>query len=574
MTHLNAIAKVLVAILVIAVTVPKTAAQPPTADTIYQGGTILTINPEQPEVEAVATREGKIVACGSEADLMKLRGETTRLIDLKGQVMLPGFVDGHGHCFQAGLHATVASLLPPPDSGIDSIAKIQGALRKWSTNPLAQKYKVILGNGYDDSQLKEQRHPTRQELDEVSTDMAIMAIHQSGHLATVNSKALEQLGYTADTPNPPGGAIRREDDGKTPNGVLEENALMLAIAKLLPPFNAEELDRIAKAGQQLYAEYGYTMAQEGRSLDFSTETWLRLAESDGMLIDVVCYPDITATDKPMGLDGKWHTAEMKNGFRIGGVKLSFDGSPQGKTAYLSKPYFVPPHGRAASYRGYPILQQEEANRKVDLCYRNGWQFLIHCNGDSASDQMLEAVRQAQKTHGKDASRRDVMVHCQTVRFDQLGQMKDLGIYPSFFGLHCFYWGDWHRDSVLGPERAERISPARTAQRMGMKFTEHHDAPVTLPSAIRILSAVVTRRTRSGDILGAAECLDVDTALRTLTIWAAEQHFEESRRGSIAVGKLADFVVLDRNPHEVDLDDLASIEVQQTIKEDKMIYEKK
>jgi predicted amidohydrolase YtcJ len=164
-----------------------------------------------------------------------------------------------------------------------------------------------------------------------------------------------------------------------------------------------------------------------------------------------------------------------------------------------------------------------------------------------------------------------MIHCQTVREDQLDAMQAMGVIPSMFGMHCFYWGDWHRDSVLGPERAERISPARSALRRGMIFSQHHDAPVAFPNAIRILASVVTRRTRSGDILGAAQCIPVDAALKSLTIWPAYHHYEETRRGSIEVDKLADFVVLDKNPLKIPIEELQRLQVVETIKEGKTIY---
>ena len=214
---------------------------------------------------------------------------------------------------------------------------------------------------------------------------------------------------------------------------------------------------------------------------------------------------------------------------------------------------------------------EDANRKVALCYEKGWQFICHCNGDAAGDMMLGGIKEARAKFGKGVDRRDVMIHCQTVREDQLDQMQEYGIIPSLFGMHCYYWGDWHRDSVLGPERAERISPARSALRRGMIFSQHHDAPVALPSGIRILSSVVTRRTRSGDILGAGQCIPVDVALKSLTLWAAYQHYEEANRGSIEVGKLADFVVLDKNPHKVPILALADLKVMETIKAGKTIY---
>jgi predicted amidohydrolase YtcJ len=480
-------------------------------------------------------------------------------------------VDGHGHCFYVGVQAASANLLPPPDHTVNDIPSLQAELKQWSEGETAKRFKTIIGFGYDDAQLKEQRHPTRHELDAVSKDLPVMIIHQSGHLCTMNTKALEIAEINADTKNPPGGVIRREDDGQTPDGVLEETAFMLAAVKVLPRLGESELDALGLAGQRLYASYGYTFAEEGRSTSTFDKTWMRLAEGKKMLIDVVSYPDLTFSDTPFGLDTPWYSKTFKNGYRIAGVKLSFDGSPQGKTAFLSQPYFIPPHGLPSNFRGYPAISAEEVNRKIALCYEKGWQFLAHCNGDAAGDMMLGGVKDAREKYGPGNDRRDVMIHCQTVREDQLDAMQAYGVIPSMFGMHCFYWGDWHRDSVLGPERAERISPARSALRRGMIFSQHHDAPVAMPNAIRILSSVVTRRTRSGDILGASQCIPVDAALKSLTVWPAYHHYEEANRGSIEVGKLADFVVLDQNPLKVQPEALAALRVLETIKEGKTIY---
>lgn len=541
------------------------------ADSIYHGGDIVTVDDERPTAEALAVKDGKIVAVGRKDDVLKHRGDSTKLIDLRGRCLLPGFVDGHGHCFGTGLQAASANLLAPPDHTVTDIPGLVAELKKYAATDKAKKYGIILGFGYDDAQLKEQRHPTRHDLDEVSKDVPVYVIHQSSHLGAGNTKALEIAGITADTPNPVGGVIRREKDGKTPNGVLEETIHYAGLMKVMPKMGETEFDGLAQAGMKLYAANGYTTAQEGRAIAPVDQCWMRLAEKKQMLIDVISYPDISLNEKPFGLDTPWYSKSMKNGYRIAGVKISLDGSPQGKTAFLSQPYFIPPHGLPASFVGYPAMPIEDANRKVALCFEKGWQFICHCNGDAASDMMLGAIKQARVKHGVGENRRDVMIHCQTVREDQLDQMQEYGVIPSLFGMHCYYWGDWHRDSVLGAERAERISPARSALRRGMIFSQHHDAPVALPSAIRILSSVVTRRTRSGDILGASQCIPVDVALKSLTIWPAYQHYEEAHRGSIEMGKLADFVILDQNPHKVPILGLADLKVLETIKEGKTIY---
>ena len=546
-------------------------AQGQVADVIYHGGDVVTIDDRMPTAEAVGVKDGRIIAVGEMDEVLKHKGDATKLVDLGGKALLPGFVDGHGHCFGTGLQAASANLLAPPDHTVTDIPGVIAELKKYAATETARKYGIILGFGYDDAQLKEQRHPNRHELDQVSKDVPVYIIHQSSHLGAGNTKALEIAGITPETENPVGGVIRREADGKTPDGVLEETIHYASLMKIMPKMGQAEFDGLAQAGMKLYAANGYTTAQEGRSIAPVDQCWMRLAESNKMLIDVISYPDISSNEKPFGLDTPWYSKTMKNGYRIAGVKISLDGSPQGKTAFLSQPYFVPPHGLPSNFTGYAAMPIEAANRKVALCYEKKWQFICHCNGDAASDMMLGGIKEARAKFGKGEDRRDVMIHCQTVREDQLDQMQEYGIIPSLFGMHCYDWGDWHRDSVLGPERAERISPARSALRRGMIFSQHHDAPVALPSGIRILSSVVTRRTRSGDILGAGQCIPVDVALKSLTLWAAYQHYEEANRGSIEVGKLADFVVLDKNPHKVPILALADLKVMETIKAGKTIY---
>jgi predicted amidohydrolase YtcJ len=239
-----------------------------------------------------------------------------------------------------------------------------------------------------------------------------------------------------------------------------------------------------------------------------------------------------------------------------------DGSPQGKTAYLSQPYYVVPEGRPADYRGYPAMN---ANQVMDLVMASagkGHQIIAHANGDAAADQLIEAVQAMQAAQpGRD--HRTVMIHAQTVREDQLDAMAELGIVPSFFSAHTFFWGDWHRDSVLGPERGARISPAASALAREIPFTLHSDAPVVPPDAMRLVSSVVTRKTRSGQVLGPEQRIDIMQALAALTRNGARQYFEERDKGTLEVGKLADLVILDRDPRRVPPDELATLPVRET-----------
>ena len=540
------------------------------ADTIYHGGEIVTIDDSNPMAEAVAVKAGKIVAVGSEADVMAWRGDDTEVVDLAGKTLLPGFIDAHGHVFNTGLQALSANLLSRPDGAVNDIAALRQTLGAWAAENRHGFASTgwIIGFGYDDSQLDEQRHPTRDDLDKVSLTMPVLAIHQSGHLAAINSKGLEMFGITADSAAPAGGVYRRYDGSMEPDGVLEEMAFFQVVFSILGTLNEDENKAMLLAGTDLYASFGYTTAQEGRATAEAVAAMAGAAADGDLIMDVVAYPDIQRaadTIKPPLL-----ARTYKQHFRIGGAKLSLDGSPQGKTAWLTEPYLVPPEGKDPDYRGYPALSDEEAAAYVDTAFANGWQILVHTNGDAAADQLIMAVRAATEKYGA-ADRRTVMIHAQTVREDQLDAMKELGIIPSFFGMHTYYWGDWHRDSVLGPERAARISPAASALKRDMVYTQHHDAPVALPNSIMILAAQVNRTTRSDQILGPDQRVSVMDALKSITINAAWQHFEESGKGSLEPGKVADFVILDKNPLEVEPMSLKDIRVIETIKEGKSIY---
>lgn len=238
--------------LMLCCTASMASAQTP-ADAIYHGGDIVTIDDKHPTAEAIAVKGGRIVAVGTMVDVAKFKGDSTKMIDLGGKCMLPGFVDGHGHCMTVGVQAASANLLPAPDHNVDDIPALQAELKMWAAKDTAKKFKFVMGFGYDDAQLKEQRHPNRHELDAVTKEWPLIIIHQSGHLATFNTKALEVAGITAESKNPPGGIIRREADGKTPNGVLEETAWMVAGLKIMPALGEAELDALGMSGMKLYA---------------------------------------------------------------------------------------------------------------------------------------------------------------------------------------------------------------------------------------------------------------------------------------------------------------------------------
>lgn len=441
---------------------------------------------------------------------------------------------------------------------------------------MLEHFGVLYGFGYDDSQLEEKAHPTRAVLDKVSAEIPILAIHQSAHFGALNSAALKVAGIDANTPNPPGGVIVKDPSTGEPTGVLEENAFFMALGALFPKMTPEQTMEMLKKGEQTYVSYGYTTLQDGSSSPDNVKLGIAAASAGWFDADVVSYPDILMPGtKELLVAPYFHdtrtTPEYQHRFRIGGVKLTLDGSPQGKTAWLSAPYYVPPSNEKEDYAGYGVVDDDTAVAVFTEALNNHWQLLTHANGDRALDQLLMAAEKAQKTT-LNKQTRPVLIHGQTLRKDQVKPLKELGIVPSLFPMHTYYWGDWHRDSVLGPDRANNISPTGWVLAEGMRFTTHHDAPVVFPNAIRVLDATVNRTTRTGHTLGEEHKVDVSTALKAMTLWAAWQHFEESTKGSIEVGKLADFVVLSDNPLTVNKDELINLGVKTTIKEGKIIYQ--
>jgi predicted amidohydrolase YtcJ len=539
------------------------------ADRIWSGGPILTMNDAALRAEAVAVKDGRILAVGPGVEVLKTRSPQTEMIDLKGRALLPGFIDGHGHVMLGGLQALSANMLAPPDGAVTDIASLQQALRDWAAaNQAAVKaINLIVGFGYDNAQLKELRHPTRDDLDAVSSDVPVIVIHQSGHLAALNSRALELAGYDSQTKDPAGGVIQRRAGSTEPNGVLEENAFNAALPKLLANLGPGGAKAFAKAGAELWASFGYTTGQEGRAVPGATDTWRAIAEAGDLKIDIAAYGDVLVDRDYIARNA---SKTYRNHFRVAGAKLSIDGSPQGFTAWRDRPYYAPVGNYPPAYHGYPAATDAQVVDAIDWAFANGIQIMSHANGEAASDLLVAAIQAGTTKHGT-VDRRPILIHGQFLREDQLDAFHRLGVIPSFFPMHTFYWGDWHRDHTVGPELADDISPTGWALKRGMRFTSHHDAPVAFPDSLRVLDATVTRRSRSGDIIGPAQRVDVITGLKALTIWAAYQQFEEASKGSLEVGKLADFAILSADPTAVDPETLDRIRVVETVKEGTTIY---
>ncbi len=546
------------------------AAMGATANLVFSGGPILTMAGEKPTyVEAVAVDDGRIVYAGTTKGVKAFIGPETKRHDLAGKTMLPGFVDPHGHAVMGGLQAMSANMLAPPDGEIRDIPGIVSTLGAWAgaNDTTVKKINVIIGFGYDNAQLKELRHPTKEELDQVSTDIPVVIIHQSGHLASVNSAGLKLVGYDASTKNPEGGVIQRKVGSQEPNGTLEETAFFPLMFKILAQIGPSGLETFARAGAGQWARFGYTTAQEGRSVPDVARAMRKVADEGGFSIDVLTFPDVLV-DRDYIL--KNYSPTYTNHFRVAGAKLTIDGSPQGFTAWRDRPYYDPVGNYPKGYSGYAAAKPEEVMDAVEWAFANNLQIITHANGEAASDLLIKAIDAAEAKHAyKD--QRPVLIHGQFLRADQLDSFKRLNVIPSLFPMHTFYWGDWHCAHTVGPELCQNISPTGWARERGMIFTTHSDAPVALPDTMRVLDATVTRRSRTGQLIGAAQKVDTYTALRAMTIWPAFQIFEEKSKGSIEVGKLADFVVLSADPLKADPEALDQLKVVETIKEGETIW---
>ena len=534
------------------------------ADSVYIGEHIISMTGVNPG--AVAVRGDRILATGSVQEIELLIGESTRVIELGEQALLPGFIDAHGHFSALARTADYVDLSPPPVGGAESIADIVRALRLAIEQSSLPAGTLVTGFGYDDSLLEERRHPTRFDLDEASTSHPIVIRHVSGHLAVGNSLALADAGISAETPDPAGGIVRRLENG-APDGVMEETAMTLlpdAVANLTP----ERFAELRRQALQIYAAYGITTIQDSNlPLDY-IEMLRQEAASEAYPVDMVAY----AMANPLSdeaLDSIELEQNYVNGFRLGGIKFTLDGSPQGRTAWLTEPYEEGPPGAADDYVAYPSYEPSEYLRRIPAIIERGIPALVHVNGDAAIDLMLEGLESiAQK--GPLPDHRSVAIHAQLARPDQLDRMRELGVLPSFYAVHPFFWGDWHRLS-FGDERASFISPLRAALDRGIPITIHNDSPVVPPDMMRLVAIAVNRETRSGYVLGPDQRVDVMEALHAVTLGAAYQYFEENEKGSLEAGKRADLVILARDPRIVESKALADIDIVETVSRGVSVY---
>lgn len=535
------------------------------ADSIYFNGNIYTMVDGNREVEAVAVKNGKIFATGTKDEIFALKDTDTILNDLEGNTLMPGFIDAHSHFGNAVHLAKFADLSSAPVGDVENISDIIEKLQALKEKFDIKDGEFIVGYGYDPDLLDEKRHPTKFDLDEFFPNNPVLLNHVSGHLGVANSAALEYFGVDETTADPAGGAYHRVEGSNEPNGVLYEYAFLNMALQLPKPDLNAVIEEDLPLAIEYYASNGVTTANDGFTDPGTIELLSKSAQEGKLYIDVIALPGSKgSTDVITELE---YSKEYKNHLRFGGLKLVLDGSPQGKTAYFTESY------NHSHDHGMANLTQDQVNELVKVAYENNVQVYAHTNGDGAVDMLLDAHAYAQETLGeKFDDRRTVAIHSQFVRKDQLNKYVEYGIVPSYFTNHAYFWGDVHIEN-LGQDRAEFLSPLVSSKELGLIYTNHTDYMVTPINQLFTVMTAVGRKTRSGLILGPSERADIWDAFKAITINAAYQYGEEDIKGSLEEGKYADFVILGDNPFEVEVDDIASIEVLETIKEGSSIYKK-
>ncbi|GHD16676.1 amidohydrolase [Halioglobus japonicus] len=526
---------------------------------VFINGKILTMDASNSIASAVAVERDRIVAVGDEAAIAAYR-DGAQVIDLGGKVMMPGIIDAHGHFPGTGARAIMADLNSPPIGSIEEIADIQAALQPFVDQTAPGKW--VSAMGYDDTLLAEKRHPTRQELDAVSTEHPIFITHVSGHMGVANSLALEVSAIDASTPNPEGGVIVKDPASGEPTGLLEETvAQEIQVGTAADTMTPGNLIAMFNTAVHDYVSQGVTTGQSGGAMGpmYQGLAWASKLGLVPFRLEVWPFWKLLGEDV---LTGEFDLTPYETPyFRGQTMKIVSDGSIQGFTGYLADPYHTPFRGDA-DYRGYPIFPRAELVEIVGRVHATGMQMAIHANGDAAIDDVIHAFDLAQQANPV-ADPRLILIHSQMARDDQLDEMKRLGITPSFFSAHTYYWGDRHRDIFMGPERARRMSPSQSALERDLMFSTHLDSPVVPMEPMRMLWATVNRISTGGEVIGERQRIPAMEALRAITINAAYQIFRDDELGSIEPGKYADLVVLDGDPL-TDPAAIADIQVLRTV----------
>ena len=531
------------------------------ADTIFYGGPIVTVNAKNEEVQALAVQNGKIVAVGTKDAVTKeWQTDSTKVIDLKGQTLMPGFVEPHVHIIATsvfqGLGLNLSNFTLPYDTKESLTQKMKAALKDVPAGGW------LFGFGVDPSRTTPfMAELNADDLDKVSKDVPIFIVNQSGHIGYVNHKALELAGVTDQTPNPAGGGIFVKDaKGKLTGKLVEPPSYLPFMAKMPAPTEAQLMGAIQGTLKKM-ASTGVTTASE-----------MSVGGNFGVDKEVAIYKSIFAKNaSPIRVRGYLFSESMPTGktsikpnegddqLRFIGIKYISDGSTQGLTAALNAPYNYP---KDSKWSGALNFKDAEIYASMKSFFDQGWQLSTHANGDKAIDQTLSSYSKLLAGNPNPQDRRLRMEHFTVNNEAQVKQAAKLGVVPSFTIGHVDYWGAAFNNHIIGADRAKRIDPAGDFKRAGGKFTLHSDTPVSNVGPLNYVSEEVTRlwQLPPQKVLGPDQAVTVDDAIRAITIDAAYQLFADNIVGSLELGKQADLVILAKNPRTTPPAEIRNIKV--------------
>jgi predicted amidohydrolase YtcJ len=540
------------------------------AELILTGGNIITINSSQPRAEAIAVKNGRILAVGSASDLEQFRGSRTEVIELKGHAVVPGFNDAHNHMASYGLQLQMVPLKYPE---VRTIPDIIQALKQRAATQKPETW--VLGAGYDNNKLPDGRHPTCWDLDKVSSEYFVHVRHTSGHMCVVNSKALERIGVGRQTPDPEGGHIDRNEKGE-PTGLLQENAQELVSTQFYP-YAVENIVDALEAANRVYLSEGITSHSEagvGFLSDLELQAYqeaiqqgkLNIRSNLMILAEKLIEISGAEGESFLGLSQGIRTGWGNDIMRIGPMKMFFDGSLIGKTAAMNEGYATDPDNV-----GFFATSEEKIRDWILRGHRSGWQLAVHAIGDRAISYILDCYAEAIEQYPK-SDHRHRIEHCGVVNPQIIDRIRKLGLIPVMQQHFIGELGDGFR-TVLGPERTRWCYPQRSFLDRGIPIPGSSDRFVINGAPLLGIHDAVNQKTDSGEDYVPEEKITAEEAIRAYTLHSAYASFEESIKGSIEAGKLADFAILGEDPTAIDPAEIASIAVNGTIMGGRLLFEK-
>ena len=535
--------------------------------TVYVNGDILTMQGVKPQyVEALVVRNDKIVFAGDKAQALAQAGSNPTVQDLKGHTLMPGFIDSWGHfalIAQNTLGVNLGYFAPnPPQNKAQAIQKLLTEGKPFNG--------WILSSGYSEAMLAD-GGLSLADLDKAYPDQPLLIQNISTLTGQVNTAGLKKLGVTKAT-KAVSGFIPTDPKTGELTGELIGMPFLEAVVRAVGTYSQDITFDTYRKTEQIYLSNGFTTAQSYEATVAEMNNMRQAIEQKVLSLDLIALPTYDVVDTLLKSNPNFQFGTYNQGdrgFKVAGMMVPTDGAPQLRLAYFTKP-FLDTTGFGKDWRGFPYNAQSLVDHYAKLAYEKNIQYFGYSNGDAGIDMTLAALNNAIKETGVTENRRSVISHSFFVRDDQLTQYKQQNIIAITLPNHIWLYGDVYL-KILGEDRANNISPLRTADKLGVKIGLHNDTPSSGPNALFSVWSAVNRKTFSGRTLGEEQRIDAYTALQGFTVNAAYQYKEEAQKGTLAKGLLADLVQLDRNPLKVDTDDIKNIRVVQTIKHGKPLY---